>query len=135
VPLQRLPYVRPFDYAGFPVDQIRPALLHMRDLGQALYDLRHLIDTLPDGRREAVLAILDERTDFADDYVEIGFGHLEDEAGFLRHLHVLGDLTPAQQQRVDAFRSEFETRMAALRSEAAALQDQWQRARREYYRG
>jgi hypothetical protein len=130
---EAIPYVPPFDYAGFPPEKIRQALLHMRDLGQALHDLRHMVDSMPETRRAAVQAVLDERSDFDDDYVEIGFGHLEDEAGFLRHVHVLRDLSEDQQLRLTAFGEEYDQRVAALREEAAAIQDQWQRARRAYY--
>src|SRR5687767_9504711 len=98
--LRPIQYVPPFDYAGFPLEEIRPALLHMRDLGQALYDLRQIVDSGSAEVRRRVQPILDERSDFADDIVEIGLGHLEDEAGFLRHVHILGDLSPDQEARV-----------------------------------
>jgi hypothetical protein len=131
-----VPYVPPFDYEAFPPEQIRTALLHIRDLGQALYDLREIIDHVPPSPwRARVEAILAERSDFEDDYIEIGLAYLSDEAGFLRHVNVLGDLTPAQEARLATFRADFERRIDVLRLEATALQEQWQRARREYYAG
>jgi DNA-binding transcriptional MerR regulator len=129
-----VPYVPAFDYEAFPPEQIREALLHMRDLGQALNDLREIIDHLPPSPwRARVESILAERSSFEDDYIEIGFAHLADEAGLLRHVGVLGDLTPGQERRLAEFRADFERRIDALRHQAAALQEQWQRARRAYY--
>lgn len=131
---RRLDHVPEFDYEHFPPEDIRKALLHMRDLGQVLYDLRQIVETTTDERvHETLTPILAERNDFADDYVEIGFGHLHDEAGFLRHVHVLGELTPEQRARVDAFRADFDERLGKLREEASAIQDQYARARRAYY--
>lgn len=127
-------YVPPFDYRAFPIEEIRAALLHMRDLGQALYDLRHLVEQLPAGAdRTRITAILDEASDFQDDYLEISFAHLEDEAGLLRHVDKLGPLTDDQQARLEDFRHDFERRIEPLRVQAEALQDQWQRARRAYF--
>lgn len=131
---RRLDYVPEFDYAHFPVEDIRKALLHMRDLGQVLYDLREAVERSDDpGLRAALAPILAERNDFADDYVEIGFGHLQDEAGFLKHLHLLGELTPEQRQVTDDFRRDFDRQLERLREEAGAIQDQYARARRAYY--
>lgn len=124
-----------FDYDGFAIEDIRKALLHMRDLGQALYDLRHELDGIEDAEvRTEVERILAERDDLEDDFVEIGLGHLEGRAGFLQHLHVLGPLSAEQEQRAAEFREDFDARLGELRREAAAIQDQWQRARRAYYR-
>lgn len=130
-----VPYVPPFDYRSFPPERLRAALLHMRDLGQALYDLRHLIDEAPESpARAAVIAILEERSDFEDDYIEIGFAHLEPDAGFLHHVEKLRPLSAEQQARVDEFRVDFERRLEPLRAAAETLQDQWRRARQAYFR-
>ena len=127
-------YVPAFDYAGFETEDLRAALLHMRDLGQALYDLRHIVAELPRGpARDRIEAILAEQSDFQDDYLEISLAHLEDEAGFLRHVGVLEPLTDDQRARLVDFRADFEAQLAPLREQAAALQDQWQRARRAYF--
>ena len=130
-----IPYVPPFDYRSFPPEQLRAAFLHMRDLGQALYDLRHVVERLPDSpQRDAVVAILDERSDFEDDYIEIGFAHLEPDAGFLHHVEKLRPLSTEQQAFVDDFRADFQRRLGPLRETAMQLQDQWQRARQAYFR-
>ena len=130
-----IPYVPQFDYRSFPPERLRAAVLHMRDLGQAFYDLRDLIEQVPDSpQRAAVVEILAERSDFEDDYIEIGFAHLEPDAGFLHHVEKLRTLSPEQQAYVDEFRADFERRLEPLRVEAETLQDQWRRARQAYFR-
>ena len=128
--------IEPFDYEGFSEEQIDDAIAHVRELGLVLDDLRKAVGDIPDEeRRTACERELEGMSALADDFVEVGLEHLEDEAGFLRHVHVLGELTPDQQQRLDEFRAEYERRVGELRGNAAKVQAAYQRAYKAYYAG
>ena len=126
--------VDPFDYRGFGEDQIHDAITHVRGLGEAFDSMRAAVAEIGDEeRRGACQRELDSVSQLADDFVEVGFEHLEDEAGFLRHVGVLGELTAEQQQRLDEFRAEYERRVGELREKATQLQDAYAKVYKAYY--
>jgi hypothetical protein len=129
-----LPRIESFDFQGFGQDGIDDAIQHVRKLGLALDKARAAVDSLENAeRRDACRRELEAVTSLSDDYVEVGLEHLEDEAGFLRHVGILGQLTPEQQERLDEFRADYERRVDALREQAVAVQETYSKVYRAYY--